>query len=426
MLQLLDLDPDVMLCILSWCSIRSVIRSSQTCKTLLELTLEKTLWITLLRDLRNRGIFHARILDETRAVCTADLVDEAKRVVFGPEDDSPGMLDARMGLPSPSVKLCGGRGDGEVVWRRASAGTGLRGNHCPAYAVDVLYGGEVARVLLFPREDEPLRSGTSSLIQVQEVDLKFGRDHRELFSAELQNCSMGSPEIVGDFGVGVLWTACEIAGHWCSWLLFDWREQSGIVVSWDHVCRMVLVRGYLVVLATSFDSYEIRVFPLDALRRKHFRPMGFRKRNITEWPRIDISQMDAEAFHVMRGPTSERAPYGFSLEYLSAHQHPLDPDIYRIRFFAQKDQSLLHLGTWTLGDLYCVDLHFTDCGPVFGAPRWWPCVSPEEGRRIGFAAYPTVPAHDYDSEKDTIEDEGTVPLSPLGLNSLAPPFPFFV
>ncbi|KAF7323546.1 hypothetical protein MKEN_00574700 [Mycena kentingensis (nom. inval.)] len=370
-LQLLDLNHDVLLHILSWCTIRSVLRASETCTTLHSLSRSKALWIALLRDLRNRGLLDASTLYECTlgsgagALSTPDLVDEVKalltrRAGASREARLPGPLPhpAMMvqqgysdisvvggeedGGMCPSMGPGRGRGaaDGRLVWRRDSSDDGLvHWHNCPTFATDVLYGGETARLLLF--EEDISRSS----IEVHEIDLLRGLTHTKPFTLDLPNCNLNSPSILGTFGVGVLWSPYETDGYWCSWLLFDWAAQSGLVLSWEQVCHIALVPGYLLVLVavTPCERYELRVLSMDELRRNHLLPLApapstsssssaSEGKSIAQWPRTRITSIPPSSTHVIRGPATTRQPYEFSMGDLSAHADPREAGVYQVRF----------------------------------------------------------------------------------------------
>ncbi|KAF7329473.1 F-box domain-containing protein [Mycena kentingensis (nom. inval.)] len=413
--HLLDLNSDVLLHILSWCTIRSVLRMSQTCTTLHALSRSKSLWMDLLRDLRNRGMLDASALTDCALapLSTPDLVGEVKslltrRAGASREARLPGPLPHPSMIPGYSdidvAPLPGGEhsvlsfdsgrlevrrtgdavegvdGSPRLVWRRDRSDDGLaHWQNCPTFATDVLYGGEMARLLLF--EENTSRSPhPRSSIEVHQIDLSRTRAHTQPFKLDLPNCNLNSPEILDTFGVGVLWSPFETDGYWCSWLVFDWAACAGLVMSWAQVCHLVLVPGYLLVLVavTPCEHYELRLLSMDTLRKHHLKPLTADApgpaQDIARWARTRICDITPAATHVITGPAAKRQPYEFSMGDLSAHPDPLDPGVYQIRFeffaHAPEEGSFLHLRTHMPGDRYSLDANLGGGDPEWGASTW--------------------------------------------------------
>ncbi|KAJ7138858.1 hypothetical protein C8R46DRAFT_1234103 [Mycena filopes] len=78
-MHLLDLQNDTLLRILSLCDIRTVVN-----ELLHQIALVKPLWVSLVRDLSERGILAPLPAELLASYTTDDLIDEVKRVVFGP------------------------------------------------------------------------------------------------------------------------------------------------------------------------------------------------------------------------------------------------------------------------------------------------------------------------------------------------------
>ncbi|KAJ7050804.1 hypothetical protein C8F01DRAFT_1377377 [Mycena amicta] len=78
---------DVVLLILAFCDVASVLAVSQTCKRLHTLVFEKSVWISLCRDLQHRQMLDCVLTPELSgpSLTTTELIGLIKRIVSGPD-----------------------------------------------------------------------------------------------------------------------------------------------------------------------------------------------------------------------------------------------------------------------------------------------------------------------------------------------------
>ncbi|KAJ7065626.1 hypothetical protein C8F01DRAFT_1366576 [Mycena amicta] len=79
-----DVPADILFAILAICDIASVLSIGQTCRYLHGLSLEKSIWVSLCRDLQRRGILDSFRTPELTGLSTPDLLALVKRLVLGP------------------------------------------------------------------------------------------------------------------------------------------------------------------------------------------------------------------------------------------------------------------------------------------------------------------------------------------------------
>ncbi|KAF7353482.1 hypothetical protein MSAN_01537800 [Mycena sanguinolenta] len=98
-LFLTDLAPDVIFSVFACCDISSVVSAGQTCRYLHDLALERSVWLGLLEDLRQRSILDRTLNLET--LSTAGMIGIVRRGITGPQTWNPGQLDSE-----PVAEVC--------------------------------------------------------------------------------------------------------------------------------------------------------------------------------------------------------------------------------------------------------------------------------------------------------------------------------
>ncbi|KAJ7110517.1 hypothetical protein C8R44DRAFT_883653 [Mycena epipterygia] len=274
--KFLDLSEDVVCHTLCICDISSVISISQTNKYLHHLAFARTVWMSLLEDLRNRGFVDRLSADDIQTLSTHDLVETVKRLVVGPDAWSrPGIqrpepenpdyfadrpaghagltplgvnsLQSEAGAqivlhplmppeltpPFRTEVLRGGKyvlfSDGQILgcWRVADDSllgmyhSGLSSVHILDFTAEMLPGGEQANIVICIRSTMP-----SNPCFVEVVSWDFATGVTEMLSLiECTNSDFQAPpfpKICSDVAVvhmyeGPLWV--EI------YVIINWREQ---------------------------------------------------------------------------------------------------------------------------------------------------------------------------------------------------------
>ncbi|KAJ6578267.1 hypothetical protein B0H19DRAFT_1253525 [Mycena capillaripes] len=87
-----SLGDDILLHLLSLCDVYTVLSIWAINKSLRSVSLTKQLWLSLMRDLRFRGLLDLPSAEELENYSTVKLVGIIKRIVFGPNvwSTSPG------------------------------------------------------------------------------------------------------------------------------------------------------------------------------------------------------------------------------------------------------------------------------------------------------------------------------------------------
>ncbi|KAJ7185778.1 hypothetical protein C8R46DRAFT_1207896 [Mycena filopes] len=83
-MRLHDLSEDEIRCIFTFCDISAVVAMGRTNKRLRLLTLDKLVWLELVKNLRRKGFLHRLSLSDLQACSQEALVDLVKRISSGP------------------------------------------------------------------------------------------------------------------------------------------------------------------------------------------------------------------------------------------------------------------------------------------------------------------------------------------------------
>ncbi|KAJ6476846.1 hypothetical protein C8R45DRAFT_1157926 [Mycena sanguinolenta] len=93
-LLLPDLPVDIIFSIFACCDIASVVSVAQTCRCLHAVAFEKSVWLVLLRDLRQRCILDRNCTPTLETLSTAEIIETVKRLLNGPQTWSPAEPDS--------------------------------------------------------------------------------------------------------------------------------------------------------------------------------------------------------------------------------------------------------------------------------------------------------------------------------------------
>ncbi|KAJ7189120.1 hypothetical protein C8R46DRAFT_1056645 [Mycena filopes] len=280
-----ELNTDVLRQILALVDVHTILALSQASRTLRELTQDRQLWLSLVRDLARRRLIDVPPPEVLDTLSKDALVDEIRRVAAGPRTWSPTYsavepptLTRQFTVPAVSVLaevellpggkhfiLRGGQVNGPVrrrldCWEVQTGRLVWSWSKPNVLVADAKYdyvdAGAKMAILL-----SCLEGGGSYTVVIIEADLTTGT-LEEIFKGPLY--AMG-PQLCGDFFV------CDFVpiGQIPRILLVNWR--AGTCVDFlsepPAVLTYQLFRGHLAIIYRGSTSLpeRLRVFPISAL-----------------------------------------------------------------------------------------------------------------------------------------------------------------
>ncbi|KAJ6472439.1 hypothetical protein C8R45DRAFT_1013041 [Mycena sanguinolenta] len=251
-LLLSNLAPDVIFSIFAHCDISSVISASQTCRYLHDLAFDKSVWLTLLDNLRRRSILDRTSNLETLSV--AELIGIVRRLITGPQTWSPGELDhdpvaevsktitlhpqIDLGnwvklLPSGCYVLFENQGalgcwsvvHDKLVWRHTSR---LEHGTIARFAVEETDPGS-AIVMICCCADQPHDRRRINFIEIVKVDFRTGTHNCLLAAPAPRSRFIDSPVICGPLAAVSLDWDC---------MVINWRAKSSVIIRSDEMPKL--------------------------------------------------------------------------------------------------------------------------------------------------------------------------------------------
>ncbi|KAJ7481350.1 hypothetical protein B0H11DRAFT_2280250 [Mycena galericulata] len=266
----LDLNEDILTEILFNCDIYTVLVVGQVNKHFRLIAMAKQVWISILRNLAVQGLMDLHPGVESDSYDTAFLVEEAKRIIRGPETWAPtwfgaqryrreillsvvpelsGSASIRM---SPSERYLGLQEDASL--RFYNLGTRLC-VHVATYP-DFAF---ISHWSFDPRSsDDNLMvvlnlSGPNQVVQILQLDLLSGRSHN-LFRFQLPEhlAYLSTPIILGDFFTISFEIESQAPGLV---LLANWRSEKYVLLNCLPQLRTapILVPGHLGITQTDLE-----------------------------------------------------------------------------------------------------------------------------------------------------------------------------
>ncbi|KAF7367994.1 hypothetical protein MSAN_00865100 [Mycena sanguinolenta] len=269
------LGDDILLNILALGDIHTVLTVSAIDKRLHELTQAKQLWLSLIQD---RAFRHALDLpspntDELQSLSTRKLVDLVKRAVTRPAQAWPGAPPSRQTptytitfdtglrhlrdfhlLPGAQYIISGTSAGEDLcmfdVWNGRHVWSFAKRNHRAYWAVDLVPGGGIARVVVALLTDFV---GNGCSIYVEEVDLTTSAS-REVFDLGFTTKLSSILAIVGDFFLYSLTSPVRFDAV----VLVNWRASTYVALNYGRETSsgLALIPGY--IIATHSDSASPR------------------------------------------------------------------------------------------------------------------------------------------------------------------------
>ncbi|KAJ7728332.1 hypothetical protein B0H16DRAFT_1734704 [Mycena metata] len=363
--------PDVVFSIFIYCDIASVVSVGQTCRYLHDLSLHQSVWLALVKDLRQRFILPPMIPD-LEGARTMDLITLVKRTLTGPETWNPTssgfapQVSQRITL-HPTIHLGAGILSWENEAKLSPSGHYVLFNNwqtleCWDVVADTLIWKHVsnldrAGVLLFAM-DEPVDGDTLIIvicertrslerkkqvffyIEIIELDLRSGA-HTSLLQLRCPDTSydnpFADPAILGNVAVVALSAYADV------FLVLDWKSQSAFAVeaSGTHCgILMEIVPAHLILKTRDVrdrtGSGDLYLIDIEATLRSHGAPVDlhagapFHPVTLDDLPKI-LTQS------IM--PSVEGSPR--TSHQLSVCRSPLHTDIYRIWVFHSHTDAVL-------------------------------------------------------------------------------------
>ncbi|KAJ6472449.1 hypothetical protein C8R45DRAFT_1013051, partial [Mycena sanguinolenta] len=262
-LLLSNLAPDVIFSIFAFCDISAVVSASQSCRYLHDLAFDKSVWLSLLDNLRRRSILDRTSDLETLSV--AEMIGIVRRLITGPLTWSPGELDhdpvaevskkitlhPQINPENPgfgSVKLlpsgcyvlfptqhtleCWDVAHDRLVW-----------THTPGPEL-VDFGAEesdtnLSIIMIYGPTPSPF-------VEMVNVDLRTGTHNCILAARASHSTRFEKPVICG---------ALAAVRLNLGYMIIDWREKSYFIIrgdDWDS--RFALIPRHIVVLKSSING----------------------------------------------------------------------------------------------------------------------------------------------------------------------------
>ncbi|KAJ6472435.1 hypothetical protein C8R45DRAFT_411401 [Mycena sanguinolenta] len=262
-LLLQNLAPDVIFSIFARCDIYSVVSASQTCRYLHDLAFDKSVWLTLLDNLRRRSILDRTSNLETLSV--AEMIGIVRRLITGPQTWSPGELDhhpvaevsktitlhpeihpgytdVRL-LPSGCYVLFENQGTlgcwsvvhDRLVWRHTSR---LEHGTIARFAVEET-DPDSAIVMICFCADQPNDRRGIIFIEIVNVDFMTGTHNCLLAAPAPRSRFIDSPVICGPLAAVRL--------DW-DYMVINWRAKSYFIIRGDTRITFALIPRHIVVL----------------------------------------------------------------------------------------------------------------------------------------------------------------------------------
>ncbi|KAJ7463270.1 hypothetical protein FB451DRAFT_1562284 [Mycena latifolia] len=280
-IQFLELAPDIILSIFAHCDISAVVSISQTCRYLHGLAFQKSVWLALLDDLKQRSILDSTDPD-LRDLSTDELIARVKRLLTGPDTwmpsdagftpeiskriilhptipHGPGILSweneaklfrgGRYVLFNNWRKLeCWCVAEDRLVWKHVSA---LECSSVLAFAADESQEGDSLVVMVCQRT-YPSTGPRKNYIEIIDLDLRKGTYNSLMTTVAPQTANdnpFSSTAICGTL-------ACvEIISRQDRYLIIDWKMQTSFVLSGDRgVLSLIALIPRHIVLATVTDD----------------------------------------------------------------------------------------------------------------------------------------------------------------------------
>ncbi|KAJ6472436.1 hypothetical protein C8R45DRAFT_1077967 [Mycena sanguinolenta] len=246
-LLLQNLAPDVIFSIFARCDIYSVVSASQTCRYLHDLAFYKSVWLTLLDNLRRR-----LILDRTSNLedfSVAEMIGIVQRLITGPQTWISARFD-REPVAEISKTI--------TLHRQTEAGDSISNSvkllpsghpRTVEHTELVTFGAEETDadsiiIMICLREHLP---GEILFIEIVNVDLRTGTYNCLLAARAPYSTFFGDPVICGALAAVRLDSG---------YMIINWREKSHFIIrgdcpqDWNH--RFALIPQHIVVLETSF------------------------------------------------------------------------------------------------------------------------------------------------------------------------------
>ncbi|KAK6987523.1 hypothetical protein R3P38DRAFT_3374706 [Favolaschia claudopus] len=251
LLLLHDLGEDLLIKILSLCDVYSVLSVSAVNKYLSKVASTKQLWVVLMQNLVTNGLLVPPSKAELALYSTADIIDDIKRIVHGPQTWEPAatlppiihrQITFDLHLDAASLRgiqlLPGGKYavvetsnavklyaifDTRCIWEKPAP-------KVRSMATDMSCDGSVLRILLAPKQLSKLGdfSERAEFI-IHEIDLTSGHS-REVFTLPMP------PENIFD-----MW--------WC----IDLQENLFLI----QTMTMSLTRGHMFILIDWYTSQQV-------------------------------------------------------------------------------------------------------------------------------------------------------------------------
>ncbi|KAJ7019560.1 hypothetical protein C8F04DRAFT_1147223 [Mycena alexandri] len=352
-----EVPPDVVFSIFICCDIATVVSVGRTCRYLHDLTLQKSVWLALVEDLRRRFFLPEIFIPNLEETSTTDLIVLVKRILTGPETWSPTSsgftpeVSKRITL-HPTIR----HGAGILSWeneaRLSPSGRFVLFNNwktleCWDVAADVLIwthvpGLDRARVCLFAMDE--IVDGDSLIIMICERTYSHQRKNyieivelnprsgtqANLLQVRCPNTSydnsLAAPAILGNVAVVALSASAD------AYLVMDWKSQVAFAVeaSGTHGMLMEIIPGHFILKTRHLrdGSGDLYLISVQAALLSHATPVDlhagapFNPVTVDQLPKI-LAQS------IMSSPEGSHR----SDHQLSVHPSPLHRDVYRVWVF---------------------------------------------------------------------------------------------
>ncbi|KAJ7164284.1 hypothetical protein C8R46DRAFT_1099222 [Mycena filopes] len=352
-----ELPADVVFSIFLFCDIASVIFVGQTCRHLHDLAFHKSVWLSLLHDLKRRFILSDAVSPNLEEASTSDLINAVKRLLTGPDTWTPtsagftpevaqritlhptihlgdGILnwenEARL---SPSGRFvlfnnwrsleCWDVGADRMIWAYVSR---LEHSRVLAFAVDEVVDGDALVIMICERTYSASRR---NYIQIVELDPRSSTI-ANLLQVPCPSTSYDNPFAGPVIRGGVATVA--LSPYLNSQLVLDWKSQLAFVIdsSETDAHLMDIIPGHLILQSSDSVDASIYLYLInvqDALRA-HGVPLdgdtAFNSVTVDQLPKILTQEV------VIPGAN----PRFKADQRLCVHARPLHRDAYRIWFYS--------------------------------------------------------------------------------------------
>ncbi|KAF7346768.1 hypothetical protein MSAN_01815300 [Mycena sanguinolenta] len=320
-LLFLDLAPEVISSILACCDISSVIAIAQTCQYLHCLAFHKSVWQSLLENLRGRSIIDLNYIPDVESLSTEDIIGVVRRLLTGPDawnNPHPShelvpatreiTLHPESALTDPqSVKLlpsgryvlllnlnqlwCWNVAENRLIWTYSAAEEHTR---LLAFAAEEPGGGGSLVIMICARTFLP--AGVSeNYVDIVRVNLET-ETHYSLLIARCPDSLTDYPfqqfDIRGDFAVISIYNAPP--RH----MVINWQKHSHFVIK-DIDGQIVLLQRHIMVKTSSLDGEdEIHIVSNDALH-------SFLDSDCRTLVNTDFIKQSFSSVHVFDSPLQE-------------------------------------------------------------------------------------------------------------------------